>query len=118
MVIYGLGLLSFCYLLGQIVGEYLGKLIGVDANVGGVGFAMLLLIILVNWFKSKNWFDQNSELGISFWSNMYLPIIVAMSSIQNVSLAISKGILPIVAGVLAVVVCFVLIPYLSKIANK
>ena len=43
MVIYGVALLSFCMLVGVFVGDILGKLIGVQANVGGVGIAMLLL---------------------------------------------------------------------------
>ena len=46
MVIYGVALLSFCMLVGVFVGDILGNLIGVQANVGGVGIAMLLLIIL------------------------------------------------------------------------
>ena len=48
MVIYGVALLSFCMLVGVLVGDVLGDLIGVQANVGGVGIAMLLLIILSN----------------------------------------------------------------------
>ena len=48
MVIYGVALLSFCMLVGVFVGDILGKLIGVQANVGGVGIAMLLLIFLSN----------------------------------------------------------------------
>ena len=48
MIIYGVALLAFCYVVGQILGEFLGKLIGVNANVGGVSFAMLLLILLID----------------------------------------------------------------------
>jgi malonate transporter MadL subunit len=52
MIIYGVAILAFCYVTGQLVGELLGRLIGVDANVGGVGFAMLLLIFLNDWLSS------------------------------------------------------------------
>ena len=45
MTIYGLGILAACFLAGQLLGEMLGRLIGIDANVGGVGFAMILLIV-------------------------------------------------------------------------
>ena len=48
MVIYGVGLLAACMLAGVILGDLLGQLIGVQANVGGVGIAMLLLIWAVN----------------------------------------------------------------------
>ena len=42
MTIYGVALLAFCYVTGQIFGEFLGKTLGVEANVGGVGFANTL----------------------------------------------------------------------------
>ena len=45
MVIYGVALLAVCMLVGVLLGELLGELIGVQANVGGVGIAMLLLIL-------------------------------------------------------------------------
>lgn len=48
MIIYGVALLAFCYLAGIYLGDILGVALGVKANVGGVGFAMLLLIILSN----------------------------------------------------------------------
>lgn len=48
MIIYGVALLAFCFLTGNYIGDILGALLGVKANVGGVGFAMLLLIILTN----------------------------------------------------------------------
>ena len=45
-------------LVGSLLGDILGKLIGVQANVGGVGIAMLLLIFLSSLKK-------NSFLAIS-----------------------------------------------------
>ena len=42
VVIFGTALLAVCYLLGIVAGDALGILIGVKANVGGVGFAMIL----------------------------------------------------------------------------
>ena len=48
MIIYGVALLAFCFLTGNYIGDILGALLGVKANVGGGGFAMLLLIILTN----------------------------------------------------------------------
>ena len=46
MVIYGVALLSGCYMAGNVIGDILGALLGVKANIGGVGFAMLFLIII------------------------------------------------------------------------
>jgi malonate transporter MadL subunit len=52
MVIYGVALLALCLLAGLFTGELLGQLIGVEANVGGVGIAMLLLILVGDWLRS------------------------------------------------------------------
>ncbi len=45
MIIYGVALLAACLLAGLYIGELLGQLLGVQANVGGVGIAMLLLVL-------------------------------------------------------------------------
>jgi malonate transporter MadL subunit len=37
LVIYGVALLSGCLLAGAFLGDLLGEVIGVEANVGGVG---------------------------------------------------------------------------------
>jgi malonate transporter MadL subunit len=53
MVILGTTLLAVCYLLGIVVGDALGSLIGVKANVGGVGFAMMLLIATLHYLHER-----------------------------------------------------------------
>ncbi len=115
MVIYGVALLSFCMLVGVFVGDVLGELIGVQANVGGVGIAMLLLIILSNLSHHQFHLSAPTEKGVNFWSAMYIPIVVAMAAKQNVIAAISSGWMAIVAGVAAVAVSFAMIPLLDKI---
>jgi malonate transporter MadL subunit len=45
MIIYGTALLSACLLAGLTLGRCLGELLGVDADIGGVGIAMILLIL-------------------------------------------------------------------------
>ena len=114
MVIYGVALLSFCMLTGMIAGELLGSLIGVEANVGGVGIAMLLLIFLSNLAPVRFNLGVVSGTGITFWSAMYIPIVVAMAAKQNVFAAMSSGWMAIVAGVAAVAVSFALIPFLAR----
>ncbi len=118
MIIYGVSLLAFCYVVGQIFGELLGKVLGVEANVGGVGFAMILLILITDWLKKKKKLDSLSESGIQFWSQMYIPIVVAMAATQNVKVAISSGFVAVLAGIIPVVVCFSAIPFLTKLSNK
>ncbi len=115
MVIYGVALLSFCMLVGVFVGDVLGELIGVQANVGGVGIAMLLLIILSNLSHHQFRLSAPTEKGVNFWSAMYIPIVVAMAAKQNVIAAVSSGWMAIIAGVAAVAVSFAMIPLLDKI---
>ncbi len=117
MVIYGVALLSFCMLTGVFVGDILGDLIGVQANVGGVGIAMLLLIFLSNFSSHKFKLKPMTESGIGFWSAMYIPIVVAMAAKQNVIAAVSSGWLAIVAGVAAVVASFAMIPLLARFGD-
>lgn len=118
MIIYGVGLLAFCYVTGQLAGELLGRLIGVEANVGGVGFAMLLLIFLNDWFTRKGYTDKLTERGIEFWSQMYIPIVVAMSAVQNVKVAVSSGLIALLAGTVPVLICLAMIPVLAKFAKS
>lgn len=115
MVIYGVALLAFCFLTGTYLGDILGALLGVKANVGGVGFAMLMLIVLSNKGIDAGWLDKKSQEGIAFWSAMYIPIVVAMSSIQNVVAALSGGTVAILGGIVGVALGFVFIPILSKL---
>ncbi|MDA1183485.1 MAG: malonate transporter subunit MadL [Acidobacteria bacterium] len=118
MIIYGVALLATCLVTGMIAGEYLGVAIGVEANVGGVGIAMLLLVIACNMGRFKLPVDGPSGEGIKFWSAMYIPIVVAMAARQNVVAAVDGGLLAIVAGVAAVVVSFALVPVLSRIGRS
>ena len=115
MIIYGVALLSFCMLVGVFIGDVLGDIIGAQANVGGVGIAMLLLIVLSNLSHHRFHLSAPTEKGINFWSAMYIPIVVAMAAKQNVIAAVSSGWMAIIAGVAAVAVSFAIIPLLDKI---
>ena len=118
MIVYGVALLSSCMLVGLIAGEALGLLIGVDANVGGVGISMLLLIILSERFRSKLNPESEPGKGIGFWGAMYIPVVVAMAAQQNVLAAITGGPAAILAGFGAVVLSFAMIPLINKLNKK
>ena len=100
MIIYGVALLAGCYMAGNLIGDVLGMALGVNANIGGVGFAMLLLIVISTWAEQKGIMKGPEEAGIKFWASMYIPIVVAMSSIQNVVAALSGGMVAILGDVL------------------
>ncbi|MDO4921083.1 MAG: malonate transporter subunit MadL [Phascolarctobacterium sp.] len=115
MIIKGVALLAACFLSGLYIGDILGPLLGVKANVGGVGFAMLFLILLTNHGTKYGWLDSKSASGIDFWAAMYIPIVVAMTASQDVVAAVTSGPLAIIGGVLGVLAGFALIPILAKL---
>ncbi len=118
MVIYGVGLLAGCMLVGLWVGRLLGHALGVEANVGGVGIAMLLLLFFTQLSPKSPVLGPISASGVSFWSAMYIPIVVAMAAKQNVVAAVSSGWVAILAGALAVLASFALVPVLARWAPK
>ncbi|MDA1092259.1 MAG: malonate transporter subunit MadL [Acidobacteria bacterium] len=117
MVIYGVALLSFCMLVGVFVGDLLGEVMGVQANVGGVGISMLLLLVLSNLGSAELALSPITEKGVGFWSAMYIPIVVAMAAQQNVFSALSGGWMAIIAGVAAVAASFAMIPLVARLGR-
>lgn len=117
MNIYGVALLAFCFLLGKLLGNLLGDLLNFDGDIGGVGFAMIFLILSHAYLKKKKWITAPSTNGILFWSSMYIPVIVAMAATQNVHAALSGGMVALLGGGLATIAGFLLVPFLSKIGR-
>lgn len=118
MKIYGVAILAGCFLAGQWIGNLLGVWIDVPGNMGGVAFAMFLLILLNEKMKKHGYFDAESENGIQFWNAMYIPIVVAMSATQNVKAALTGGWVAVVVGIVATALCLLLVPLLSRLAGK
>ncbi|MEZ5040167.1 MAG: malonate transporter subunit MadL [Saprospiraceae bacterium] len=118
MKIYGVALLAGCFLLGKILGNMLGTLIKINSDIGGVGFAMFLLMASSIYLRKKGWLVQESESGILFWSSMYIPIVVAMAATLNVKAAVSGGFMAIFAGISVTIVCLFLVPVIAKIGKK
>ena len=118
MKIYGVALLAACFLIGKLLGNLLGYLININSDIGGVGFAMFLLMVSSIYLRKKGWLPMETEKGILFWSSMYIPIILAMASTLNVNAAISGGFVTLVAGIGVTAVCMLLVPLLSKIGRR
>lgn len=118
MVIYGTALLAFCMLVGLVIGQVLGILLGVGKNVGGVGIAMLLLIVLSDWLRRRDRLPMPTQQGVLFWSSIYIPIVVAMAASQNVIKAASGGWLALLAGATTVAACLALVPVLSRVGSN
>ena len=114
MNIYGVSLLAFCFLSGKIIGTFLGSLLGLSGDIGGVGFSMFLLVFINTYLKKINKNTSKSENGIIFWSTMYIPVVVAMSASQNVRSAMNGGWLALIVGITVTFFAFLLVPILSK----
>jgi malonate transporter MadL subunit len=117
MIIFGVAVLAAALLAGKLIGDMLGVLLGVESNVGGVGFAMLLLIVVTDRLRKAGQFPQHSAEGVLFWSAMYIPIVVAMAATQNVVAAVGGGPVALLAGIGATVLSWALVPVLSRIGG-
>lgn len=117
-MIYGVATLSACMLLGTVIGTIFGDLIGAGTEVGGVGFAMLLLIFVTN--SKKLSFTQKPAFiqGVNFWKAMFIPVVIAMTATQNVFGMLSSSVVAIVAGAAAVGFSFFMLFVLHKLGQK
>jgi malonate transporter MadL subunit len=114
MIIYGVALLAICTLAGVIIGDFLGVLLGVKSNVGGVGIAMILLICARLYMERNGGMSKGCDLGVGFWGAMYIPIVVAMAAQQNVVTALHGGPVALLAAIATVLVCGVTIAVISR----
>lgn len=117
MVIYGLGILAACVLAGRLGGDLIGRAIGVDAEVGGVGVAMLLLMASTALLRRAGWLREGTAQGIRFWSEVYVPVVVAMAASQNVRLAALSGSVAMLAGAAAVIGGMMLVPLVARVGS-
>jgi malonate transporter MadL subunit len=96
----------------------MGWAVGIDADVGGVGIAMLLLIVAAARLQRAGRLPVPTQSGVLFWSSVYIPIVVAMAASQNVRAAVTGGAAALLAGASAVAVCFALVPVISRIGQS
>ncbi len=118
MVILGTALLAGCYLAGVFIGEAIAALIGVKANVGGVGIAMLLLIAAQHMLRKRGWFPEQTERGVTFWAMFYIPVVVAMASTQNVLVAVKGGPIALLSAAGAFALCMAVIAVINRIIER
>ena len=113
-MIYSLLTLALCMLLGKYIGTCFGSLVGIGADVGGVGFAILLLLFVNNskWFPFAK--RQDFIQGMNLWKKMYMPVVVAMAASQNVYRMLTSGMVAIVGGAAVVAFPFLLLYLLHK----
>jgi malonate transporter MadL subunit len=117
MIIYGTALLAACYLLGVYLGGLLGQIFGVDANIGGVAIAMVLLIVGKEMLAKRGLLPKTTQFGVLYWAGMYIPIVVAMAAGQNVVAALSGGMVAAIVSVIALTATVFVVRWLNKMAN-
>lgn len=118
MIIYGTAILAACHLLGVYIGDLLGSLIGVKANVGGVGIAMMLLIAARVYLHKRGLMPDTTEAGVGFWAAMYIPVVVAMAAQQNVVAALKGGPVAVISAIGAVLLCAGVIALINRTGPK
>ena len=118
MTVFGVALLAVCTLVGVFVGDLLGVALGVKANVGGVGIAMMMLIVARVWLVRRGVLSHGVKLGIEFWATMYIPIVVAMAAQQNVVAAVRGGPVVLIAGLGAVSLSFACVALISRFGGR
>jgi malonate transporter MadL subunit len=118
MVILGTALLAVCYLVGIMLGDALGSLIRVKANIGGVGFAMMLLIAAVHYLHERGIMTTETERGITFWAAMYIPVVVAMSATQNVLVAFTSGAVAVLGAAGSVALCVCVVAVINRVLPR
>ncbi|MGV7206854.1 malonate transporter subunit MadL [Oxalobacteraceae bacterium A2-2] len=114
MIIYGTALLALCHLLGIFLGDLLGAMIGVKTNVGGVGIAMILLICARLYLHKRGWLPETTEMGVTFWGALYIPVVVAMAAQQNVLAALRGGPVALLAAFATVAACACCIALINR----
>ncbi len=117
-MIFGVALLAGCMLVGSFVGNILGLLTGLNSDIGGVGFAMILLLLATNSKTVNRILPNNYTKGINFWKEMFIPVIIAMSASQNVVSALNGGVLALALGIGVVVIMLLLIPVFNMFSVK
>lgn len=117
-MIYGVALLAGCMFVGSFIGNLLGLWTELNSDIGGVGFAMILLLVLTNSKTVNKILPESYTKGINFWKEMFIPVIIAMSASQNVVSALDGGVLALVLGVGMVVVMLLLIPVFNMSSPK
>ena len=80
-------------------------------------YGVAFLVMVNDQFYKKTSLHVETQAGVLFWSSMYIPVIVAMSSILNVKVALSNGWVAIFSGIVATSCCYLLIPLISKWAQ-
>ena len=117
MAIYGTAILAACLLACVAVGTMLGRALGLESDVGGVGLAMLLVVVATDRLRQLGRLGPETRSGIAYWSALYIPVVVAMAASQNVRGALSGGVVALVAGGGGVVLCLGLVKWLARPAG-
>ena len=98
-------------------GDVLGILLGVKANVGSLGLAMMLLMAARVWLQRRGILSHGIKLGVEFWATMYIPIVVAMAAQKNVVAAVRGGPVVLITAVLATGFCFATLTFVGRIGR-
>ena len=83
MVIYGTTVISISLFLGTLIGDILGKITGIDSNIGGVGFAMIILLVITGYILPTEKMRADTKAGLQFWQGMYVPVAIVITRVRS-----------------------------------
>ena len=87
------------------------------AVIGGVGIAMILLILARAALQKRGALSHPLKLGVEFWASLYIPIVVAMASTQNVAGAIKGGPVVVTAALGSVLLCWLAMAVIGRLGQ-
>ena len=118
MTIFGVALLAACTLAGAFLGDLLGMALHVKSYVGGVCIALILLLAARACLTWRGGLSHPFTLGVEFWAALYIPIVVAMASIQNVAGAVRGGPVVVTAAAGSVLLCWGVMAVIARTGGK
>jgi malonate transporter MadL subunit len=113
-LILGTAIPSLCLVTGLVVGRLAGAAFGLDSDLGGVGLAMIQLILATDALRRGGLLTAGTEGDVAFWGQTYVPIVVAMAVSQNVQGALQGGWMAAFAGLAAVATAFLVMRLVGR----
>jgi malonate transporter MadL subunit len=78
---------------------------------------MILLILVRAWLQRRGALSHPLKLGVEFWAALYIPIVVAMASIQNVAGAVRGGPVVVTAALASVLLCWAAMAAINRLGG-
>jgi malonate transporter MadL subunit len=79
---------------------------------------MLLLIASLHFLQKRGLYAPETEKGVTFWAAMYIPVVEAMASTQNVLVAVRSGPIALISAAASFAVCILFISLINRVIER